>query len=66
MEDDEDWDNWYYGLIPLCFMIASTYVVYHYFWREGMDLGAPVEKMLEEPASSGEEATKDIVEVKDE
>jgi hypothetical protein len=30
-------------------MIASTYVVYYYFWREVWTL-APVNKMLEEAA----------------
>jgi hypothetical protein len=32
-----DWDNWY-TMVPFVFMIASTYVVYYYFWREFMDL----------------------------
>jgi K(+)-stimulated pyrophosphate-energized sodium pump len=48
MEGDDDWDNWYYGLIPLFFMIISTYVVYYYFWREGIDIAAPIGK--EEPS----------------
>jgi K(+)-stimulated pyrophosphate-energized sodium pump len=53
MEDDEDWDNWYYGLIPLGFMIVSTFVVYHYFWREGIDIAAPIGK--EEPTMAMKE-----------
>lgn len=40
MEGDDDWDVWYYGLIPLAVMVAGTYMVYHFFWREGQDITA--------------------------
>jgi len=40
MEGDGNWDNWYYGLIPLAVMVIGTYVVYHYFWKEGHDITA--------------------------
>lgn len=42
MEGDGDWDNWYYGLIPLAVMVIGTYVVYHFFWKEGTDITAEI------------------------
>jgi hypothetical protein len=64
MEDDDDWDSWYYGLIPLAAMLIGTYLVYHFFWRNVADITAPVgvekmEAVKDEPMS----ATKDEVEV---
>jgi hypothetical protein len=42
LKGDEDWDMWYYGLIPLAVMVAGTYLVYYFFWRDGLDISAPV------------------------
>jgi inorganic pyrophosphatase len=47
MEDNDDWDVWYYGLIPLGFMIIGTYVSYRAFWMEGIDITGPVTKDVE-------------------
>ena len=40
MEGDDDWDVWYYGLIPLGVLLIGTYLVYHAFWRETHDITA--------------------------
>mmetsp|Transcript_21727 Transcript_21727/g.60483 ORF Transcript_21727/g.60483 Transcript_21727/m.60483 type:complete len:802 (-) Transcript_21727:375-2780(-) len=40
MEGDDDWDVWYYGLIPLGIMVIGTYVVYRLFWRNMTDITA--------------------------
>ena len=37
-----DWEVWYYGLIPLALMIIGTFVVYWFFWREGIDITADI------------------------
>lgn len=42
MEDDDDWDVWYYGLIPLAAMLLGTVLVYHFFWSEVADITADV------------------------
>jgi K(+)-stimulated pyrophosphate-energized sodium pump len=52
---EDDWEVWYYGLIPLVFMIFGTFVVYHYFWRVSLDITAPIvskelDDVKEEPA----------------
>jgi Inorganic H+ pyrophosphatase len=38
IEGDADWEVWYYGLIPLGVMLIGTYLVYHFFWKEGLDI----------------------------
>lgn len=30
---DNDWDHWYYGLVPLFVLLCANYVVYLLFWR---------------------------------
>jgi hypothetical protein len=36
VKGNDDWENWYYGLVPLAIMVVGTYLVYHYFWKESM------------------------------
>jgi K(+)-stimulated pyrophosphate-energized sodium pump len=40
LKNNNDWDNFYYGIIPLVVMVIASYLVYHFFWREGHDLMA--------------------------
>jgi hypothetical protein len=42
MEGKEDWEEWYWGLIPLFVMLAGSFAVYHYFWKEVADISAPM------------------------
>ena len=45
MEGDDDWEVWYYGLIPLGVMVLGTIAVYFMYWRETQDITAdPVGK----------------------
>jgi inorganic pyrophosphatase len=30
-----DWDEWYYGLIPLILMLLITYIIYEKYWNTG-------------------------------
>lgn len=32
-----DWANWYYGLIPLGILVASTFSTYRLLWRQTVD-----------------------------
>jgi hypothetical protein len=57
MEGDDDWDTWYYGVIPLAAMVLATMAVYHFFWRVKLDITAA-------PASAqAEEITKETPKV---
>jgi paraquat-inducible protein B len=40
IEGKGDWPAgmWYYGFIPLVVMLIGTYLVYHFFWRHGIDI----------------------------
>ena len=29
----EDWNEWWWGIIPLCIMLFFTYVAYHFLWK---------------------------------
>jgi len=40
MAGNDDWQDWYYGLIPLAVIVIGTYVVYIMFWKEGTDITA--------------------------
>ena len=42
MAGNEEWDLWYWGLIPLAVMLIGTYFVYFFFWREMADITADV------------------------
>lgn len=41
----DDWETWYYGLIPLVVMLIGTYLVYYFFWRDIADISASVSSM---------------------
>ena len=37
-----DWETWYWGLIPLAVMFIGTYCVYYFFWRDIADITVDV------------------------
>ena len=52
---NEDWDVWYYGLIPCGVMVIGTYLVYQLFWATAPDIEAPIESSKEvEETPAGE------------
>ena len=34
IKGNSDWENWYYGLVPLGVMLVMTLVVYYAFWKD--------------------------------
>ena len=55
-----DWEDFYYGLIPLAFMIAGTIAVYFLYWRVTPDITADFAiKKVVESAVNNREAAKD-------
>ncbi len=51
IEGNDDWENWYYGLIPIVLALGITSIVYIYIWSSGPTI---TEDMVvdQEPASS--------------
>lgn len=47
-DKSEDWDEWYYGLIPFAVMVMGTVLVYYFFWREVQDVTADVSGLVKE------------------
>mmetsp|Transcript_17800 Transcript_17800/g.29424 ORF Transcript_17800/g.29424 Transcript_17800/m.29424 type:complete len:155 (+) Transcript_17800:2253-2717(+) len=64
LEGRADWEIWYYGLIPIFIMLFGTYLVYHYFWRNPLDITAPVDGAAakDEENGNGKEETADAKE----
>jgi K(+)-stimulated pyrophosphate-energized sodium pump len=62
LKGKDDWEEAYWGVIPLAIMLIGTFVVYHYFWKNPIDITAlpPATK-----AASGvkEEPTIDVAKV---
>ena len=57
LEENDTWEVWYYGLIPIGLMVFGTYCVYHFFSREAGDIPADVgggDDGADEEAGKGE------------
>lgn len=52
---NEDWDVWYYGLIPLGVMIVGTFLVYQLFWATTHDIEAPMARAQTKEVEAPEE-----------
>jgi hypothetical protein len=33
IKNKEEWDTWYFGMIPIALMLIGTFLVYYFFWR---------------------------------
>mgnify|MGYP005849030429 CR=1 FL=1 len=53
----DDWETWYYGLIPLALMFLGTVMVYWFFWRDMHDITADIGIAAE--AAKGDDAKKE-------
>jgi Inorganic H+ pyrophosphatase len=56
---DADWEVWYFGLIPLGVMLIGTWLVYHFFWKVGLDITADIVKKDEATDGKEKEAEKE-------
>jgi inorganic pyrophosphatase len=65
LEGNDDWDVWYYGLIPLGGMLLGTVLVYHFFWSEVADITADMggKKEVEEKVVQDDDAEAEIEKV---
>jgi K(+)-stimulated pyrophosphate-energized sodium pump len=64
LEGVDEWEFWYYGMIPLVVMLIGTYLVYYFFWREVADFTADVSSFKEKKAVA--EKTVDVAAAKEE
>lgn len=44
----EDWQYWYWGLLPIGLCVIATGLVHHYFWKNPQDISAPIEELVKE------------------
>lgn len=38
----EEWEHWYFGLIPIFLCLIGTITVYHLYWKDSLDVTADV------------------------
>lgn len=38
LKGNDDWENFYYGFVPLAIMMAGTWGVYEWFWKNPIDI----------------------------
>jgi len=39
---NDNWEVWYYGLIPIVLCVIATLCVHHFYWKNAQDISAPV------------------------
>jgi len=39
----EDWQYWYWGLLPIGLCFIATLLVWHFYWRNTQDITAPID-----------------------
>jgi H(+)-translocating pyrophosphatase len=37
-----EWENWYFGIIPIVLSVVGTVFVHHFYWKNAQDISAPV------------------------
>lgn len=53
IKGNQDWQGWYYGVAPLVIMLVSTFLAYHFFWKDQMGVTpAPQSAKKQENGSS--------------
>lgn len=39
----EDWEFWYWGILPIGLCLIATVLVHHFYWKNTQDIAAPIE-----------------------
>jgi K(+)-stimulated pyrophosphate-energized sodium pump len=63
LKDKKDWDEAYWGVIPLSIMIIGTYAVYVLYWKDPIDITALPEVGKKEASYEPEKETAAEIEV---
>jgi K(+)-stimulated pyrophosphate-energized sodium pump len=55
----QDWQYWYWGLLPIGLCIIATIYVHHYYWKDTQDIAAPIEDVVKDEPVKDIEASGD-------
>jgi len=55
-----DWEHWYWGIIPIVITFVSTVVVWYMFWRITPDLSAPSDAPLASGVSGEDSKVREV------
>jgi len=50
----EDWQYWYWGLIPIGLCFIATLLVWHFYWKNAQDITAPIDDDIVKAGTEGE------------
>ena len=42
----EDWEFWYWGLLPIGLCVIATFLVHHFYWKNTQDISAPIDDLV--------------------
>ena len=42
----EDWQYWYWGLLPIGLAVIATVAVHHFYWKNEQDIAAPIDELI--------------------
>ena len=51
----KEWQYWYIGIVPIALCFIGTILVYHFYWKNGQDITAPVTGAKEADVEEGDE-----------
>jgi len=44
----QDWQFWYWGLLPIGLCIIATIFVHHFYWKNTQDIAAPIDEVVKD------------------
>jgi len=46
----EDWQFWYWGILPIGLCVIATVLVHHFYWKNTQDISAPIDELIKTEA----------------
>lgn len=44
----QDWQFWYWGLLPIGLCAIATILVHHFYWKNTQDIAAPIDDVVKD------------------
>ena len=44
----QDWQFWYWGLLPIGLCVIATILVHHFYWKNTQDIAAPIDDVVKD------------------
>ena len=44
----EDWEHWYWGILPIGLAAIATLLVHHFYWKNSQDIAAPIDELVKD------------------